>query len=221
MRYVLESERELVPRLSEGMSRVLGNDPAYLAEDPERLSGGERAVRAVLVHGTNSYRLAFFEAIARTDTGVAFAPGVALEMARGAGHFAIFARTSFGFNLATLRGDERSLKLLAQAEAGVYYDAAPRADTSFYAGLSAGALLLRFEGRVDPADARSNESVTAVGAMLSPRAGVRFLRTTDFNFDLFAALVAPIFATRNADAQLFGERGAYTPLAELGFGVGF
>jgi hypothetical protein len=221
LRYSLATEQELETRLTEGVSRVLGNDPAYLAEDPSRLSSGERAVRAVLVHGSNNYRLAFFETLARTDTGVAFAPGLAFELARGAGHFSIFARVGVAYSPRAVRGEERSLNLLGQGEAGVLYEWSPRASTSVYAGASAGALVLRFEGLVDPQDARSLDSVATTGAMLSLRAGVRFLRIYDFDCDVFGAVVAPLFATRNPDAELFGEKGTYTPLAQLGLGVGF
>ncbi|MFZ5895739.1 MAG: hypothetical protein ACOY0T_32075 [Myxococcota bacterium] len=221
LRYTLSSERELEVRLAEGISRVLRNDPAYLAEAPTRLSSGERAVRAVLVHGVNNYRLAFFEAIARTDTGMAFAPGVGFELARSGGHFGIFVRTALAYSPPGVRGDQRSLNLLGQAEAGLTYEWWPRRGWTPYAGLSAGALALRFEGRVDPRDPNSQDGVMTTGAMLGARVGVRLLRLYDFDCDAFATLVAPLFATRNPDAELFGERGVYTPLAQLGLGVGF
>lgn len=221
LRYSLPNDRELEVRLAEGISRVLNSDPAYLAEDPSRLSAGERALRAVLVHGRNSYRLAFFEGVARTDTGFAFAPGLAFEVARGAGHYAVFARTALGYNSPRVRGDERALNVLGQAEVGAIYEFSPRAATSGYVGLSGGALLLRFAGRLDPNDATSAERFTTTGAMLSARAGVRLLRMYDFDCDVFATFVAPLFASKNPDSKLFGEGGVYTPLAQLGLAVGF
>lgn len=221
LRYSFGTDRELEIHLSEGMSRVLRSDPAYLAEDPSRLSGTERAVRAVLVHGSNTYRLSFSENIARTDTGFAYAPGVAFEIGRGAGHFGVFAKTGIAYSLPSVRADERALNLLGRTEAGLAYEFAPRRTTSAYAAVSAGALLLRFQGRTDPADERSVDSVMTAGAMLAARVGVRFLRVYDFDCDAFASLVAPLFATKNPDSSLFGEHGTYTPIAELGLGVGF
>ncbi|HET9930710.1 MAG TPA: hypothetical protein VFQ35_08490 [Polyangiaceae bacterium] len=221
LRYTLQSDRDLEIRLSEGISRVLNSDPAYLAEDPSRLSAGERATRAVLVHGSNSYRLAFFEGMARTDNGLAFAPGLALEVARGSGHYSVFARSAVAYNSPRVGGDERALNVLGQAEVGALYEFAPRAVNSAYVGLSAGALLLRFAGRLEPSDPKSADAFTTAGAMLSARVGVRFLRIYDFDFDAFGAVVAPLFASKNPDSVLFGTSGAYTPVAELGLGVGF
>lgn len=221
LRYALQSERDLDARLAEGVSRVLNSDPAYLAEDPSRLSAGERATRAVLVHGSNSYRLAFFEAAARTDTGLAFAPGLGFEVARGSGHYAVFARTAVAYNFPRVRDDQRALNVLGQAEVGALYELSPRAPTSAYVGLGAGALVLRFAGRVDPAEPKSIDNVTTTGAMLSARIGVRFLRIYDFDLDAFAAFVAPLFASKNPDSELFGAGGAYTPIAQFGLGVGF
>lgn len=221
LRYALQNERELEVRLAEGLSRVLNSDPAYLAEDPSRLSAGERALRGVLVHGKNSYRLGVFESVARTDTGFAFAPGLSFEVMRGAGHYAVFARTAAAYSLPTVGGDERALNVLAEAQVGALYEFAPRAATSGYVGLGVGALVLRFAGRLEANDASSVDRFTTAGAMLSARAGIRFFRVYDFDCDVFTAVVAPLFASKNPDSKLFGEGGAYTPLAELGVLVGF
>lgn len=221
LRYAVASDAELELRLAEGVSKVLGSDPAYLVEDPSRLSGTERAVRSVLVRGNNSYRLSLFETVARTDTGAAFAPGAAFELSRGADHFAIFARTALAGNPARIHGSERALRLLGQVNAGVTYEASARAATSAYGGLGAGLTLLRFEGRVEASDPDSLDRVDALGATLEARVGVRFLRLYDFDCDAFLIAALPLFATKNPDALLFGEDGAYTPFVQLGLGVGF
>lgn len=221
VRYPVANDADLEARLSEGISKVLGNDPAYLVEDPSRLSSGERAVRSVLVRGNNSYRLSLFETVARTDTGAAFAPGAAFELARGADHFAVFARTALAGNPAQIHGSERALRLLGQVNAGVIYEASTRAATSAYGGLGAGLTLLRFEGRVEPSDPDSLDRVDVLGATVEARVGVRFLRLYDFDCDAFLIAALPLFATKNPDALLFGEDGAYTPFAQIGLGVGF
>ena len=221
LRYPVASDTELEARLVDAVSRALGNDPAYLAEDPGRLSAGERALRSVLVRGQNSYRLALFETVVRTDTGAAFAPGAAFELWRGADRFGVFARAAMGGDLTRIHGSERALRLLGQVNAGLTYEAAARAATSAYAGLGAGLTLLRFEGRVDADSADSLDRVNALGATLEIRGGVRFFRLYDFDCDAFMIAALPLFATKNPDALLFGEKGIYTPFLQLGLGVGF
>jgi hypothetical protein len=220
-RYPVASDPELLARLGDGISKALGNDPAYLSEDPERMSSGERAVRSVLIRGNNSYRLSLFETVARTDTGAAFAPGAAFELFRGADHFAVFARTALAGNPMAIHGSERALRLLGQVDAGVTYEASSRASTSGYAGLGAGLTLLKFEGRVDENDPSSVDRVNALGATLQVRLGVRFLRLYDFDCDAFLIGALPLFATKNPDALLFGEDGTYTPFLQAGVGFGF
>jgi hypothetical protein len=221
IRYQVSSDAELDARLVDAVSRALGNDPAYLAEDPSRLSAGERALRSVLVRGQNSYRLALFETVVRTDTGAAFAPGAAFELFRGADRFAVFARAALGGDLTRIHGSERALRLLTQVNAGLTYDASARAPTSAYAGLGAGLTLLRFEGRVDAENPDSVDRVNALGATLELRGGVRFLRLYDFECDAFLIAALPLFATKNPDSLLFGEKGIYTPFLQVGLGVGF
>jgi hypothetical protein len=221
LRYRIASEAELERRVSEAISRVLRSDPATLAEDPSRISGLDRAARAVLVRGNNSYRLALFQTLARTDTGAAFAPGAAFELLRGSEHLQVFARAAVGGWPRRVLRAERVLRLFGQVDAGLLYEASARANTSGYVGLGAGLALLRFDGRVVFDDAASLEHVDALGATLHARVGVRFLRAFDFDLDVFAIGALPLFATKNPDASLFGDDGVYTPFAQLGLGVGF
>jgi hypothetical protein len=181
----------------------------------------ERATQAVLLRGTNTYRVALFQTLVRTDRRLAFAPGVAFELMRGAGHFQVFARAAFGGWPGPIAHSERVLRLLGQVDAGLLYEASARAMTSGYAGLGAGIAMLRFDGRVEAEDPASLEHVDAFGATLQARAGVRFLRVFDFDLDLFLIGVLPLFSTKNPDSALFGEDGVYTPFAQLGLGVGF
>ncbi len=221
VRYAVGSDAELEARLVDGVSRTLASDPSYLLEDPSRLSSGERALRSILVRGNNSYRLALFETLARTDTGAAFAPGAAFELMRGADHFSVLARFAVASQPGAVVGSERALRLLGQVSAGVLYEASRRASTSGYAGLGVGVSLLRFEGRVDAADPHTLDSVSSVGATLEARLGVRFLRLYDFDCDAFVIGALPLFATKNPDALLFGEKGVYTPFVQAGLGIGF
>lgn len=221
VRYTLKDDGELEPRLADGLGRVLGSDPSYVAQDPARLTTPERAARSVLIRGNNSYRLALLETVVRTDTGAAFAPGLAFELTRGADHFAVFARAALSGLPGEVRGDDRALRLLGQVEAGLNYETSARAATSAYFGAGAGVGFLRFEGRVDPADEASLEDVNAIGATLQARAGLRLFRTYDFDCDVFAIGALPLFASKNPDGLLFGEDGVYTPFVQLGLGVGF
>jgi hypothetical protein len=56
---------------------------------------------------------------------------------------------------------------------------------------------------------------------LSARAGVKFLRTHDYDLDVFVQGYLPLFNTKDADGALFGEKGLYTPSLQMGIGVGF
>jgi hypothetical protein len=221
VRYAIADDAALELRLSDAISRVLRSDPAYLVEDPSRLSGTERLARSVLVRGHNRYRLALFETIVRTDTGSAFAPGFALEFARGADHVQVSARAGLAGSWSGVAGGERALRLLADFDVGFNYELSPRADTSAYAGLAAGLAMLRFEGRVEPGDATTLDRMSAIGGLLEFRVGARFFRLYDFDCDVFAIGALPLFATKDPDAQLFGDSGIYTPFAELGLAVGF
>jgi len=64
-------------------------------------------------------------------------------------------------------------------------------------------------------------SLDQVGAVALGRVGVRFLRTHDFDFDVFAGGYLPLFNTDDPDRPLFGEGGLYTPSVQVGVGVGF
>ena len=220
IRNAVNEDAALEARLKDAISRALHSDPAYLAEDPSRLSSGERTLNS-LVHGHNSYRISLFEAVVRTDTGGAFAPGVGFELARGANQVQVWARSSLAGSWSGVAGSQRALRLLGGLDAGLNYELSPRAAASGYAGLGAGLVVLRFEGRLDPEDAATLDRLNTVGAVLELRLGARFFRLYDFDCDVFALGALPLFATKNPDAQLFGDGGVYTPFAQLGVAVGF
>jgi hypothetical protein len=220
-RSTLARPEELADKLSRAVTAVLGNDPVYLAQDPARWNRFERFTHSVLVRGINTYRLEFFETAMRTNQNVAFAPGFALALARGADQWQVQARLHGAMSLSEIQRNELTLRVAAGMDAGVLYEASRRAATSGYVGAGAGLVLLRLEGLTNPEDRGTETAVDKVGATLNLRAGVRFLRLFDFDADVFAQANLPLFMTRETDDPLLGESGAYTPYLQLGVGIGF
>lgn len=220
-RATLTKPEELTVKLADAITAVLGNDPVHLAQDPTRWSNLERASHSVLVRGMNTYRLELFETMMRTDKNIAFAPGFAVAMARGADQWQVHARLHLSGWPQAIQGQERALRVAAGADVGVLYETSRRAMASGYFGAGAGLVLLRVEGLTDPQDRNSAHAVDDVGATLNLRAGVRFLRLFDFDADAFVQANFPLFATHETDNPLFGEKGVYTPYLQLGVGVGF
>ncbi len=221
VRHEIEDDRQLAKKLAEATTLVLGNDPMYLSEDPAKWSRMQKASHSVLVRGQNTLRLEVMEILTRTGTGPAGAPGFAVGLWRGADQWQVFGRLHLGGWLQGISGSERALRLRTGADAGLVYETSARANTSAYVAASAGLLLLRFEGRVEPQDEQSLDSVTHLGGALSTRVGIRTLRWFDFDADVFAGLQLPLFLTSETDSLLFGDHGIYTPILEVGVGVGF
>jgi hypothetical protein len=220
-RATLSKPEELPTKLADAVSAVLGNDPVHLSQDPARFSSLQRATHSVLVRGLNTYRLELFETAMRTDKNIAFAPGFALGMARGADQWQVQARLHLSGWPQTVEGQERALRLSTGMDAGVLYETSRKAMTSGYFGAGAGLALVRLEGLLDPQERASSQVVTDILATVNLRAGVRFLRTFDFDADAFVQANFPLGATRETDDPLFGEHGVYTPYLQVGVGVGF
>jgi len=220
-RATLAKPEELAQKLSDAVTAVLGNDPMYLAKDPDKYSAMERASRSVLVRGMNTYRLELFETLMRTDKNIAFAPGLAIGFARGADQWQVQARLHLAGSPSAISGTERALRVAAGMDAGVIYEASRRAPTSGYVGTGVGLALYRVEGLVDASDPNSAAVVDTVGATVHLRAGVRFLRIFDFDADAFVQANLPLFTTKETDNLLFGDSGIYTPSLQIGMGVGF
>jgi hypothetical protein len=220
-RSTLNQDSEVGPKLSESVSQVLGNDPMHLSEDPSKWSAMERASRSVLVRGANSYRLELFEVMARTDQNVAFAPGLGIGYARGADQWQVAARLHLAGDPTGISGSARALRLAAGMDVGVLWHASRRATTSGYLGAGAGLTALRFAGLLAPNDRDSVMDVTAFRPVVNLRAGVRFLRMYDFDADAFVQGSIPLWATKQVDDELWGKSGVWTPMLQVGVGVGF
>jgi hypothetical protein len=220
-RATIAKSEELPGKLADSVSLVLGNDPMHLAEDPAQFGGMQRAAHSVLVRGLNTYRLELFETMMRTDKNIAFAPGFALGMARGADQWQVHARLHLSGWPQAVEEQGRALRVSAGMDVGALYETSRKAMTSAYFGAGAGLVLLRLEGLVDPKNPSTAQAVDDIGATLNLRAGVRFLRFFDFDADAFVQANFPLFATHETDDPLFGEKGVYTPYLQVGVGVGF
>lgn len=220
-RSTIASDAEVGPKLSESVTQVLRSDPMHLSEDPAKWSAVERASRSVMVRGMNTYRLELFETMARTDTGVAFAPGIGVGFARGADQWQIAARLHLAGDGSAISGTSRSLRLATGMDLGVLWEASRRANTSGYLGAGAGITVLRFAGLLDPNDKTSQVDLKAWRPVVNLRAGVRFMRIYDFNADAFVQASIPLWATKQVDDDLWGKSGTWTPMLQVGVGVGF
>lgn len=218
LRHDLERLDDLGARLSDAISQALGRDPVYLAEDPSRYSAAERAVHSVLRRGQNTYRLELFQTVVRSGQGPSFAAGGALSFARGAGHWSVFARLYAAGWLSEPGPDERALRVMSGADAGLTYEFFERTSASLYVSAGLGLQYLRFEGRLRPAE---RDSVVPLDKFLPAafaRFGLRCLRTFDFDMDVFVMGTFPMGLTYDPDVSL---EGFYTPALQAGLGVGF
>lgn len=220
-RTTIANDPEVGPKLAESITQVLRSDPMHLSEDPEKWSAMERASRSVMVRGTNTYRLELFETMARTDNNVAFAPGIGIGFARGADQWQVSARLHLAGDSSGISGTERALRLATGMDLGVIWQASRRAPTSGYLGAGAGLTVLRFAGLLDPNDKNSQTDLKAWRPVVNLRAGIRFLRIYDFDADAFIQGNIPLWATKQVDDDLWGKTGVWTPMLQVGVGVGF
>jgi hypothetical protein len=220
-RSTITRDSEVAFRLGDSVTQVLGNDPMHLSEDPAKWSAVERATHSVMVRGINTYRLELFEAMARTDHNIAFAPGIGIGFARGANQWQVAARLHLAGNPAGISGQERALRLSTGMDLGVIWEASRRAVTSGYLGAGAGISVLRFAGLVDPNDSKTLSDVYRWLPVVNLRAGVRFLRIFDFDADAFVQASLPLLPTRQVDDDLWGNSGVWTPILQVGVGAGF
>lgn len=219
VRLKLDGDDDLDEKLKDAISLVLQNEPQYLQEDISRLSSIQQAAHQTMKRGQNIYRLELLETIV-TAAGheTMFAPGASVAMTRGAGHWQVAGRTYIaGWPLAE-SPKQLTLRLQMGMDANVVYEFDELSSFSFYLSAGAGVQLLSFSGRVDPQDAASVESMTRLGFAANARAGVRFFRWMDFDFDLFAAGYLPMFRLSESGNDLMDN---YTPALQFGVGVGF
>lgn len=220
VRYEVDDPKDLSRRLTDAIALALHNDPVYLAESLEHQTAFLRFGESIR-KGHNLWRVEAFQAIASGDGNVAQAPGLAVAMTRGSGHWQVGARIYGGGWPTSAALGRNELRVMTGFDAGLTWEASEKASASFYGSAGAGLQYLRFEGRFDQGGQTVRDHVDQIGLALWMRAGVRFFRWNDFDLDVWVAGYLPCFKTHDPDSDLFGGKGAYTPMAQIGLGVGF
>jgi hypothetical protein len=220
VRFPVREPAELGERVAEAVKLTLHNDPVYLTEDITHYSAVQRLGHSIGVRGKTTFRLELFEAISRGGDKAVYAPGLALGITRGSGNWQVLGRLYGGSWPVRTPGTEPALQLVTGADGGLTFELLEKAFASPYVSACLGVQFLRFVGREHVGDAKL-AGVNHLGLAGSIRAGVRVLRWTSFDLDLFAQGYLPLFVTRDADGALFGDKGVYTPVLQLGIGVGF
>ncbi|MCK5800779.1 MAG: hypothetical protein KAI47_26510 [Deltaproteobacteria bacterium] len=217
VRFTYRTPSDLHQKISEAITRVLGQDPVYLQKDITRYSGVQRALHSILKRGHNRYRVELFQILTTNGDEALGLPGAAFAISRGSKHWRVFSRIYFG-------GDPQKavarklLKACLGADVGLTYEFSARDTGSFYLSAGFGAQLLYYEGRLTPKDPSSQTSAHKLGATFSLRVGYRLFRASDFDIDLFSQGYLPLFLTRDPDSTLINS---YTPSFVAGVGVGF
>ncbi len=217
VRHNIDDMEVLADKISDAISQVLAHDPVYLTDDITHYSALQRAVHSILKRGNNYWRLELFQGIANGGNNVAFAPGGAISITRGADHWQVYTRIYFSGWPANPVKDDRVLRINTGADVGLTYEFSAQSNVTFYASSGLGLQYPRFEGRLNPADPNSLETRNDFGPTFHLRAGVRFLRFYDFDCDLFVAGYIPMFPA-DVDSNL-GK--FYPPSVQIGLGVGF
>jgi hypothetical protein len=220
VRYDIKDATELGPRLEDAIRLALHNDPTYLAEDVTHLNALQRFGRSILVRGRFTFRVELFETISRDEEGPATLPGIGLTLARGSGHWQVFARTYAAASFQQPEGTSAALQTMAGLDVGITYEFIEKGFWSPYASVAGGVQMMRFVGRNHP-NAPSLADVIDAGAAASMRGGVRFFRWHNFDLDLFAQGYLPISAAKDIDGVLLPPKGIYAPSLQIGVGVGF
>jgi hypothetical protein len=211
VRFAIKSPRDLEDKLSDAIAQVLQHDPVYLTEDITRLNAVARTAASVVRHGVNVYRLEIFEVAGQGGRNAVTASGGAFAVVRGAEHAHVFARLEGAGSPRGIKDGDVVLRLLVGGDVGFAWEASPRENVSFYIGPGLGLHFLQFDGQGAP----------PIGSMLVSvlvRSGVRFLRFTNYDVDVFVQGHLPIGKTSDPDSMLVD---AWTPYAQLGVGVGF
>lgn len=217
VRFPVKDDDELADKLSTALSLVLGSDPVYLAEDISRYNAVQRAAHSVLKRGHNTFRLELFQGLGRSTDGVAFAPGGAVSLARGADHWQVYARVFFSGWPTQPTGPATLLRVNTGGDAGLAYEFSELGAVSFYLAAGFGLQYQRYDGLMTPGDPSSLEHRNDWGPTFHARAGLRLFRLTDFDLDLFATFYLPLYRP-DVDTAL---SRFYPITAQAGIGVGF
>jgi hypothetical protein len=220
VRYEADDAKDVSRRLTDAIALVLHNDPVYLSESLDHQTAFQRFGESIK-RGHNLWRVEVFQSLANGDGNLAQAPGLAVAMTRGSGHWQVGARVyGGGWPAAGMLG-RRDLRAMMGFDAGLTWEASEKGAATFYSSAGAGLQYLRFEGLLESGGQRFKDHVDQVGLALWLRAGVRVFRWHDYDLDVWAAGYLPCFKTNDPDSELFGGKGAYTPMAQMGIGVGF
>jgi len=220
VRYRVPDAEALDAKVREAVTATLGTDPVMLAEDPTRLSAVQRAAHSILQRGQMRWRVELFEALVRSRPDPCFASGVAFGVTRGSESWLAAMRVYVAGSPTSRQAEQRTLRLAAGLDAGLTWEASARAATSFYAHAGFGLQVLQFVG-LPSAETGGADQLVKVGAVFQGRVGVRLLRHTDADLDVFVGGYVPLYNTNDVDAPLFGDGGLYTPSVQVGIGVGF
>lgn len=220
VRFAIKEPLDLGERVSDAVRLTLHNDPVYLTEDITHYNKLQRLGHSVGVHGRFAFRVEIFEALSRGGTNAVFAPGAAIGLTRGSGHWQVLGRAYFGGSPGAIPGTDRALQVITGLDGGLSFEVLEKAFASPYVAACAGAQFLRFGGREQANGARVDH-VNHLGVTASLRLGVRMFRWHTFDLDVFTQGYLPLFITRDADGALFSDGGLYTPSVQAGIGVGF
>lgn len=227
VRHAFSTPRELADALSEALRQVLQHDPVYLARDLNRLNVVWRTASNLLRRGHNTYRIEGFQFVSGVPgQGAVFAGGAAFSVSRAIESVGISLRVygagSPGGPGARAGlpdgGEPPKLRVVTGGDVGLSFDLMPRRRTSLYLGPGFGVSYQRYEGFTGSVGAPQAATAEVVLASLVLRAGVRFLRVNAFDCDAFVQGYIPFTRARDPDTTLVD---AYTPMLQLGMGVGF
>lgn len=225
VRYTIEHKNLLASKVRQAISLVLGNDPTYLTSDITKYSVLERAKHDIQILGHNTVQLELFEAAVYTGDGTDFTTGGAVLFGKGARHWQVFARASSMGHVGPRDDGKPYLKVAAGVDLGIAYELSAISSVTAYFALGASAYYMRFEGNTRGIDgvAEIGKADAFVPAVFG-RAGFRLFRLNDFCFDLFLSGLLPFIKTKDESTHFFSEgnkRGQYTPLLQVGVGIGF
>lgn len=218
VRYTYASPSDLTQKLHKGLRLVLGNDPVYLKENISQYSETQRALHSLKVKGTTMFRLEILESITRTGKGASFGPGLAVGFSKGSNNLYVFSRIHASVALQGKTEAPVWRPVQIGLDGGINYEFNKNKPISGYVGAGLGIGFIRFEGEADERKQTLNQLLVQCFA----RIGVRMLRLTNFDVDLFVMGYLPFYRTSDVDTTLLSSSGkAYTPHVQMGIGIGF
>jgi hypothetical protein len=220
VRYPIKDPLDLNEKVSTALAQVLSQDPVYLSEDLTHYNFMQRAAHSILKRGTNTYRLELFQTISPAGPNVAFAPGVAFNLTRGADNWQVYARIFFAGWPGELHERDLKTQLLrinTGGEAGIAYEFSALGSWSFYIGAGVGLQYLRFDGRTTYQNEEFVDHRNDIAVTFNTRIGLRFLRIYDFDCDVFVSSTLPLY---HSDPDTYLSR-FWAPTLQAGLGVGF